>query len=82
MKTITVTNIKQSFWDKLKNIQKEPIIITKRNRNHAVLMWFNEYSHLKELEEHEDVLFLLAAKESIKNWFMSEKESKELLDSI
>lgn len=82
MKTITATDIKKTFWNELKNIQEEPIIITKRNRNHAVLIWFNEYSHLKELEEHEDILFMLAAKESLKNWFMSQKESQDLIDSI
>lgn len=82
MQTITATNIKQSFWKKLQNIQEEPIIITKRNRNHAVLLWFNEYSRLKELEEYEDILFWIAAKESIKQWFVSQKKSKSLLDSI
>jgi len=30
-------------------------------------MDYNEYPHLKQLEEHEDILFGLAAKQEIKN---------------
>jgi PHD/YefM family antitoxin component YafN of YafNO toxin-antitoxin module len=82
MKTITSTKVKQSLWWILKSINNEPIKITRRNRNHAVILWCNEYDYLKKLEEYEDILFWLASKEAIKNWMASKKDSKDLLDSI
>ena len=82
MTTITATNMKQSFWNVLKNIKNEPMIITKRRQNYAVLVDYNEYKHLKQLEEHEDILFWLAAEKALKDWMVSEKETNNLLDSI
>ncbi|MBT3726439.1 hypothetical protein HOG21_01745 [bacterium] len=31
--------------------------MTKRNKNHAVLISYKQYSHYKKLEEYEDILF-------------------------
>ncbi|MDD3646353.1 MAG: type II toxin-antitoxin system Phd/YefM family antitoxin [Candidatus Gracilibacteria bacterium] len=82
MKTTTSTNLKQSLGEMLKNINKEPVKITKRSRDHAVLIGYSEYSHLKELEEYEDILFGLAAKEVMKGGMASKEETQSLLDSI
>ena len=82
MTTITATDMKQSFWARLQNVKTESITITKNNQNFAVLMDYNEYSHLKQLEEHEDILFGLAANQAIKNWMSSIEETNNLLSSI
>ncbi len=82
MITITATDMKQSFWAKLQNVKNESIIITKNNNKYAVLIDYNEYSHLKELEEHEDILFWLAAKKAIKDWMSTQEETNNLLNSI
>jgi len=82
MTTITATDMKQSFWNRLQSVKKESFTITKNNKNFAVLMDYNEYSHLKQLEEYEDILFWLAAKKSIENWMASQEETNNLLNSI
>lgn len=82
MNTITATNIKKSLWNSLSKVDTTPLVITKRNKNHAVLISYKQYSHYKKLEEYEDILFWLAAKEAMKEWLGTEQETKELLDNI
>ena len=48
----------------------------------AVLIDYNEYTKLKQLEEYEDMLFWLAAKKAIKDWMAWIEETNNLLNSI
>jgi len=83
MTTITATELKQSFWTRLQEVKNNSFTITKRNRKYAVLMDYEEYSYLKQLEEHEDILFWLAAQKILKDDNMASKqETNNLLDSI
>ena len=83
MTTITATELKQTFWTRLQKVKQEPFIVTKRNKKFAVLMDYEEYNYLKQLEEHEDILFWLAAQKILKeNNMASQKETNDLLNSI
>ena len=54
MKTMTSTEAKQWFWDMLQFIKSEPVKITKRNKDFAVVISSEEYNDLKAIEVYED----------------------------
>lgn len=82
MKTLTSTEAKQWFWDMLQIIKSEPVKITKRNKDFAVLISLEEYNDLKALEVYEDLIFWNLAMQSLNTWLHSEGNTKDFFSNL
>lgn len=82
MKTLTSTEAKQSFWDMLQVIQSEPVKITKRNKDFAVLISSERYEDLKALEVYEDLIFWKLALESLDSWLHTEANTDSFFSRL
>ena len=79
MKTFTATEAKQSFGEIMAAVEKEPVSISKTNKDFAVFISAERYRELKKLE---DILYGKAAEIAIAEGVLSAKETSNLLDEI
>ena len=79
MKTITSTQARQNFSSIISSVEKEPIAISKKSKDIAVVLSSKRY---KELTKFEDILYGKAAQLAIQEGLASESEVKDLLDSL
>jgi len=82
MKTLTSTEAKQWFWDMLQIIKSEPVKITKRNKDFAVLISLEEYNDLKALEVYEDLILWNLAMQSLDSWVYSAEDSENFFKDL
>ena len=82
MKTFTSTEAKQWFWDMLQIIKYEPVKITKRNKDFAVVISSEEYNDLKALEVYEDLILWNLAMQSLDSGLHSEKNTKDFFSNL
>jgi len=82
MKTMTSSEARQGFSSMLSMLSivaVEPVSISKKNKEVAVMISSDRYKELKKLE---DILYGKAAELAIREGFASDQESKDLLGSI
>lgn len=79
MRTETATNAKTHFGQILEKSMIEPIVIQKSGRNIAVLMSYDEYERIKQLE---DQYWGIRAAQAKKEGFIGTKESEKLLKEL
>jgi len=85
MKTMTSSEARQGFSSMLSMLSMlsivavEPVSISKKNKEVAVMISSDRYKELKKLE---DILYGKAAELAIREGFASDQESKDLLGSI
>lgn len=79
MKTITLTEARQSFSSLISTVEDEPVAISKQDKDVAVIISSARYKELKKLE---DILYGKAAELAIKEGFSSDKQAQDLLDII
>ncbi len=79
MKTMTSTEVRQSFSSVITSVEKEPITISKKKKDIAVVLSSRRYQELKRIE---DILYEKAAQLAIKEGLAPKKEVDSLLDDI
>jgi prevent-host-death family protein len=79
MKTLTSTEARQSFSTIITSAEKEPVTISKKNKDIAVILSSKRYQELTRLE---DILYGKAAQLAIKEGLAPKNEVDDLLDSI
>jgi PHD/YefM family antitoxin component YafN of YafNO toxin-antitoxin module len=79
MKVLSSTEVRQNFSAILSAINVEPIIISKQDKETAVVMSTQRYSELTRLE---DILYGKAAELAIKEGFAPNKETQDLMSII
>ena len=79
MKTLGASEAKNRFAELLDLARIEPIQITKKGRNVAVVISIEEFERLLELEEK---LIAIKAKEAQQEGFIGLSESEQLLEDI
>jgi PHD/YefM family antitoxin component YafN of YafNO toxin-antitoxin module len=79
MKVLSSTEVRQNFIAILSAINVEPIIISKQDKEIAVVMSTQRYSELTRLE---DILYGKAAELAIKEGFAPNKETQDLMSII
>ena len=79
MLTINATAAKQTFGNCLSNVVGGPIIIEKTGKPAAVMVSYDEFIRLNELE---DRLLLKNAIEAANEGFLDENESKNWFNSM
>jgi prevent-host-death family protein len=79
MKVLSSTEVRQNFSAILSAINVEPIIISKQDKEIAVVMSVQRYSELTRLE---DILYGKAAELAIKEGFSPNKETQDLMSII
>lgn len=79
MKTMTSTEARQSFSTVITGVEKEPVTISKKKKDIAVVISSRRYKELKRLE---DILYGKAAELAIKEGLAPQKEVEDLLASI
>jgi len=79
MKTENATQAKTHFGRLLDMAVKEPVTIRKSGRNVAVILSYEDYERLIELE---DKYWLLKAIEAQKEGYIGTEESEKLLDDL
>lgn len=79
MKTMTSSEARQSFSTMLSTVSHEPVSISKKDKEVAVVISSARYKELKKLE---DILYGKAAELAMQEGFASKKETEDLLDSI
>jgi prevent-host-death family protein len=79
MKTLSSTEVRQNFSSVIESVEKEPVTISKKNTDIAVVISSVRYRELKKLE---DILYGKAAELAIKEGLVSDKDSQDLLDNI
>jgi len=79
MKTMTSTEARQSFSSVISIAENEPVTISKKNKEIAVVVSSKRYHELKRLE---DILYGKAAQLAIEEGLTPKSEVKDLLDSI
>jgi PHD/YefM family antitoxin component YafN of YafNO toxin-antitoxin module len=79
MKVLSSTEVRQNFSAILSAINVEPIIISKQDKEIAVVMSTQRYSELTRLE---DILYGKAAELAIKEGFSPNKETQDLMSII
>lgn len=79
MKNMTSTEARQSFSSVITNVEKEPVTISKKKKEIAVVISSRRYKELKRLE---DILYSKAAELAIKEGLAPQKEVDSLLASI
>ena len=79
MKTMTSTEARQCFSSVINTAKNEPVTISKKNKDIAVVISSRRYQELKKLE---DILYGKVAKIAIEEGLVPVKEVDDLLDSI
>ena len=79
MKTMTSTEARQSFSAIITSAEIEPITISKKNKDIAVVLSSQWYQELTKLE---DILYGKAAQLAIKEGLAPKSEVEKLLNSI
>jgi prevent-host-death family protein len=79
MKIITSTEAKQSFNTIIASAEKEPVTISNKNKNIAVVISSKRYQELTKLE---DFLYGKVAQLAIKEGLPPKSEVDKLLNSI
>ena len=79
MKTMTSTEARQSFSAIITSPEIEPITISKKNKDIAVVLSSQRYQELTKLE---DILYGKAAQLAIKEGLAPKSEVEKLLNSI
>ena len=79
MKVLSSTEVRQNFSAILSAINVEPIIISKQDKEIAVVMSTQRYSELTRLE---DILYGKAAELAIKEGSSPNKETQDLMSII
>ncbi len=75
---VTATELKNRLGQYLEAAQAEPVIIEKSGRESSVVLSKRRYDELLELE---DKLWDMKAQAAEKEGFMSDKETRQLLES-
>lgn len=79
MRTETATQAKVHFGEILEAATREPILIQKSGRNLAVILPYDEYQRILELE---DEYWLLAANQAKAEGMLSAEESSHFLEKL
>ena len=79
MKTLTSTEARNSFSAIITSAEKEPVTISKKNKDIAVVLSSKRYQELTRLE---DILYGKAAQLAIKEGLAPKSEVDDLLDSM
>lgn len=79
MKTLGASEAKNRFGELLDLARREPIQITKKGRNVAVVLSIEEFERLSELE---DELLALKAEQAQQEGFIGMSESEALLEEL
>jgi len=79
MKTLTSTEARQNFSTVISGLKDSPVIISKQDKDVAVLLSTTRY---KELKKMEDILYGKAAELAIQEGFVLKSEADNLLDSL
>jgi len=79
MKTLTSTEARQNFSTVISGLKDNPVIISKQDKEVAVILSSERYKELKKLE---DILYGKAAELAIKEGFVSNIEADDLLNSL
>jgi len=79
MKTLTSTEARQNFSRVITGLEDNPVIISKQDKEVAVMLSTARYKELKKLE---DILYGKAAELAIQEGFASNKEADDLLNSL
>ncbi|NET65376.1 MAG: type II toxin-antitoxin system prevent-host-death family antitoxin [Moorea sp. SIO1G6] len=79
MKTLGASEAKNRFGELLDLARREPIQITKKGRNVAVVISIEEFERFLELEEE---LIAIKAEQAQQEGFIGLSESEELLEDI
>ena len=79
MKNMTSTEARQHFSSVITSVEKEPVTISKKKKDIAVVISSRRYKELKRLE---DILYGKAAELAIKEGLAPQKEVDGLLASI
>jgi len=79
MKTLTSTEARQNFSTVISGLKDSPVIISKQDKDVAVLLSTARY---KELKKMEDILYGKAAELAIQEGFVLNSEADNLLDSL
>ena len=79
MKTLGASEAKNRFGELLDLARREPIQITKKGRNVAVVLSIEEFERLSELE---DKLLAIKAQKSQQEGFIGMSESEALLEEL
>jgi len=79
MKTLSSTEARQNFSTVISGLKDSPVIISKQDKEVAVLLSTARY---KELKKMEDILYGKAAELAIQEGFVLKSEADNLLDSL
>jgi len=79
MKTLTSTEARQNFSTVISGLKDNPVIISKQDKEVAVILSSERYKELKKLE---DILYGKAAELAIKEGFVLNIEADDLLNSL
>ncbi|ACB50574.1 hypothetical protein cce_1224 [Crocosphaera subtropica ATCC 51142] len=79
MKKLAASDAKNRFGEMLDLARREPVHITKKGRNVAVVLSTEEFERLSELE---DQLLAMKAKEAKEEGFIGIQESEKLLQQL
>ena len=79
MKTLGASEAKNRFGELLDLARREPIQITKKGRNVAVVLSIEEFERLSELE---DQLLAIKAEKAQQEGFIGMSESEALLEEL
>ena len=79
MKTLGASEAKNRFGELLDLARREPIQITKKGRNVAVVLSIEEFERLSELE---DELLAIKADQAQQEGFIGMSESEALLEEL
>ncbi len=79
MRTMTSSEARQSFSALINGAESEPVTISKKNKDIAVVISSRRYQELKRLE---DILYGKAAELAIKEGFATQNEVDKLFSNI
>jgi antitoxin Phd len=79
MTTITSKDAQNKFGQLIDAAQREPVVITRRDRRVAVVMSSERY---EELEALEDAFWAARAREAAKSGFLGPEESMEFIQRM
>ncbi len=79
MKILTATQARQNFSAVISGLENSPVIISKQDKEVAVILSAVRYKELKKLE---DILYGKAAELAIQEGFVSNIEADNLLSSL
>ncbi|MCK4842258.1 MAG: type II toxin-antitoxin system Phd/YefM family antitoxin [Methylococcales bacterium] len=79
MKTLTSTEARKNFSAVISGLEDSPVIISKQDKEVAVMLSSARYKELKKLE---DILYGKAAELAMQEGFVSNTEADNLLDSL